>query len=61
MLVIVAVVEVRVVRVFVTHRRVVMSMAMGLAGGVQRTVGVLVMRVVNVAVLVVQGLMLMGV
>ena len=58
---IVAMVEVGVVRVFVPHRGVVMPVAVGLAGGVARPMSVLVVLVVNVAVLVVQRVVLMGV
>ena len=54
-------VKVRVVRMLVSHRRVVMPVAVGFAGRVLRAMGVLVVFVVNVAVLVVQGLVLMGV
>ena len=61
MLVIVPVVKVRVMRVLVPHRRVVMPVAMGLARGVLRAMGVLVVFVVHVAVFVVHGLVLMAV
>jgi hypothetical protein len=50
--VVVPVVDVRVVRVRVPHRRVVMQMTVRFAGRIVRPVGVLVVGVVDVAVLV---------
>ena len=52
-----AVVDVRVVRVGVSHRRVVVRMAVGFAGRIVRTVLVLVVFVVNVTVVVGHRLM----
>lgn len=53
----VPVVDVRVMRMPVHHRRVPVPVAVRLAGGCIRIVGVLVVRVVAVAVLVLQRLM----
>jgi hypothetical protein len=53
------VVQIRIVRVFVSERRMAMPMCVGFAGWVTQAVLVLVMGVVNVAMLVLDGFVLM--
>ncbi len=45
--------QIRIVRVLVPHRRVMMPVSMGFAGGISSAMSVLVMRVVDVIVFVV--------
>lgn len=54
--VLVAMMQVRVVWMFVPHRRVMMPVTMWLAGGIASAMSVLVMRVVDVIVFVVHRL-----